>query len=73
MLAVASELSVRDFAQLHAISVHMVRTFIAKGLPHYRYQGKLTVPREAGALWLERFRSDRVSRIVDDVLKDLKR
>jgi hypothetical protein len=73
MLAVASEVSVRDFAALHGISVPRVRGFVAQGMSCYRYPGKLTVPREAGAQWLERFRSDRVSRIVDSVLQDLKR
>lgn len=72
LLAVVAEVSVRDVAALHGISVSLVRTFIAQGMPCYRYPSKLTVPREAGAQWLDRFRSDRVSRIVDDVLKDLR-
>jgi hypothetical protein len=71
MLAVASELSVRDFAALHGISVSLVRRFITQGLPCFKYEGKYIIPREAGARWLERFRHDRIDRIVDDVLRDL--
>jgi hypothetical protein len=71
--AVAAELTVRDFAALHGISASTVRGFVAQGLPAYRYPGRLTIPREEGARWLERFRSDRVGRLVDDVLADLRR
>ncbi len=72
MLAVASEVSVRDFAALHGISVSLVRRLVARGLPVYRYDGKLTVPRVEGAAWLQRFRSDRVDRVVDEVLQDMR-
>ncbi len=71
MLAVASEVSVRDFAALHGISVSLVRRFITQGLPCFKYEGKYTIPREAGARWLERFRHDRVAKLVDQVLQDL--
>jgi len=71
MLAVASELRLADFGALHGLSVSTVRGLVAQGLPVYRYPGRLTVPREEGAAWLERFRSDRVSRLVDSVLQDL--
>jgi hypothetical protein len=73
VLAVAEAVSLRDFAALHGISVHMVRTFISKGLPVNRYPGKFTIPRALGAKWLERFRSDRLGQIVADVLKDMRR
>ena len=71
MLAVAAEVSIRDFAALHGISVSLVRGLVAQGLPVYRYVGKLTIPRVEGAAWLQRFRSDRVGRLVDSVLQDL--
>jgi hypothetical protein len=73
ILAVAEAVSIRDFAMLHGISVHKVRTFIAQGLPVNRYPGKFTIPRALGAKWLERFRSDRLGQIVADVLKDMRR
>jgi len=73
ILAVAEAVSLKDFAMLHGFSVHMVRTFITQGLPVNRYPGRFTIPRMAGARWLERFRSDRVGQIVDSVLQDLKR
>lgn len=71
-VAHAAELRLADFAALHGISVSMVRGFVAQGLPVYRYPGRLTVPRVEGAAWLERFRSDRVSRLVDSILQDLR-
>jgi hypothetical protein len=73
VLAFAEAVTIRDFAALHGISVHRVRGLIAQGLPVNKYPHHYTVPREAGAKWLERFRSDRVGQIVDDVMKDIRR
>jgi hypothetical protein len=69
----AAELRLVDFAWLHGLSLSTVRGLVAQGLPVYRYPGRLTVPRVEGAAWLERFRSDRVSRLVDATLADLRR
>jgi hypothetical protein len=72
-IAAAAHLSVRDFGWVHALSPRVVRGLLADGLPHLRYPGKITIPREAGARWLEeRFRSDRVARVVDEVLADFR-
>ena len=67
----AAEVRLADFAWLHGLSLSTVRGLVAQGLPVYRYPGRLTVPRVEGAAWLERFRSDRVSRLVDEALQDL--
>jgi hypothetical protein len=72
MLAVAAEVSVQDFGALHALSARSIRGLIARGLPCYRYTGKVTIPREEGARWLERFRSDRVARLVDEVVSEFR-
>lgn len=73
-IAAAAHVSVRDFGWLHALSPRVVRGLLAAGLPHLKYPGKVTIPREAGARWLEEhFRSDRVGRLVDEVLTDLRR
>jgi hypothetical protein len=73
MLAIAAELRLSDFAALHGISVSTVRALVTQGLPTYRYPGLITIPRVEGAAWLERFRSDRVGRLVDATLADLRR
>jgi hypothetical protein len=73
ILAVAEAVTLRDFADLHGISIHKVRTLIAQGLPVNKYPHGYTVPRELGGAWLIRFRSDRVGQIVDDVMRDLGR
>lgn len=73
ILAVAEAVSIRDFAAMHGISIQRVRRLIAQGLPVNRYPHHFTIPRVLGAKWLERFRSDRVGQIVDDVLKDMRR
>jgi hypothetical protein len=70
-ISVASELRLADFAGLHGLSVSTVRGFVSQGLPCFRYPGRITVPRIEGAAWLQRFRSDRVGRLVDGVLQDL--
>ena len=66
------ELRLADFAWLHGLSVSTVRGLVAQGLPVHRYPGMLTIPRVEGAAWLTRFRSDRVGRLVDSVLQDLR-
>jgi hypothetical protein len=72
-VAHAAELRLADFAWLHGLSLSTVRGLVAQGLPVFRYPGRVTVSRVEGAAWLERFRSDRVSRLVDATLADLRR
>lgn len=74
LLAVAEELRVQDFAALHGLSTSTVRGFLADGLPHYRYPGRITIPRVEGARWLERFRTggSKVVALVDQVVTDLR-
>ena len=71
-VAVAVDLRIQDFGWLFGLSTSTVRKLLAQGLPHMRYPGRITIPREAGAAWLARYRSDRVTGLVNDVLLNMK-